>query len=296
VLSHEYIRENGIGALRDIPIAEITQQLRLSEELLDRIYDNQSRGRELHETLEDLEIQILVQGDDRYPWPLGELLGEKCPPVLFAHGNLSVLDRPGVGVCGSRHASDRALAFARDCGAELVRHGCNVIAGYAQGVDLAAHQAALDAGGTTTLVLAEGILKFQLKGPLREIVSTENTLVVSEFVPTVPWATWNAMQRNHTICGLSRAMVLVESSEKGGTFEAGKVALDSGCPLFVATYAEPAPAAAGNSYFLGRGAAPLTRTMSGEPDIGALLEAVAERRRPLAQSSGPQNDLFAGDQ
>ena len=99
------------------------------------------------------------------------------------------------------------------------------------------------------------------------------------------------MQRNHTICGLSRAMVLVESSEKGGTFAAGKAALALGCPLFVVEHPDPALSASGNLYFLSRGAVPLRRKKSGEPDIQDVLQA-AVVASSAAHPTGPQSDLF----
>jgi predicted Rossmann fold nucleotide-binding protein DprA/Smf involved in DNA uptake len=161
----------------------------------------------------------------------------------------------------------------------------NVVSGYAQGVDLAAHRGALSAGGSTTLVLAEGILHFRLKRDIKSIASDSNFVAMLEFPPTLPWSGRNAMVRNHTICGLSNAMILVESGAEGGTFECGKAALDQHCPLFVVDYEKRPDSAAGNAFFLQRGAIPLRRTRAHRANLMPVItEAVRgrSRRRPLA--------------
>ena len=85
------------------------------------------------------------------------------------------------------------------------------------------------------------------------------------------------MERNATICGLGDAMVLIETRESGGTFEAGKAALCMGVPLFVVEYAEAPVEASGNAYFLERGAIALRRTAGGKPNVRRVLELITER-------------------
>jgi predicted Rossmann fold nucleotide-binding protein DprA/Smf involved in DNA uptake len=159
----------------------------------------------------------------------------------------------------------------------LAQQQINVISGYAHGIDLAAHRAALESGGTTTVVMAEGILHFKVKGELRGLVSKDDfsrLSVVSEFPPGLSWRAHNAMVRNRTICGLSHAMVVIESGSEGGTFEAGKAALELGEPLFCVEYSETQPEAAGNPYFLRHGAQSLRRSRNGEPNLTKLLAVV----------------------
>jgi predicted Rossmann fold nucleotide-binding protein DprA/Smf involved in DNA uptake len=150
-----------------------------------------------------------------------------------------------------------------------------VVSGYAHGVDLSAHRAALEAGGTTTLVLAEGILHFRIKTDIKGLTSETNLLVVSEFLPRLPWSGRHAMARNHTICGLSNAMILVESGAEGGTFECGKAALEQKRPLFVVEYAQPPQSAEGNAFFLERGASALRRSRAGPANLEAVMAAAA---------------------
>ena len=93
---------------------------------------------------------------------------------------------------------------------------------------------------------------------------------MSEFPPEVGWQAHNAMQRNRTICGLSRALLIVESAMSGGTFASGNAALELGCPLYVIDYPVPPESALGNRHFLKRGALPVMVDANGEFDEAAL--------------------------
>jgi DNA processing protein len=104
-----------------------------------------------------------------------------------------------------------------------------VVSGYAKGVDTASHLAALDAGGTTIAVLAEGLDHFRLKKAYRELLSADSVerkmLILSQFPPAQRWSAGAAMTRNQVIVGLSQALVVVEAGETGGTLKAGETAL-----------------------------------------------------------------------
>jgi DNA protecting protein DprA len=229
---------------------------------------------ETWERLRADSVHILVLGQREYPQRLASLLLDTAPPILFALGNLDICKQRAVGFCGSRKASDKGLQVARECASLLATAGVNVVSGYAHGVDLAAHRAALESGGVTMMVLAEGIHHFRLKDQISDLISASDfsrLLVISEFSPGLPWRAHNAMTRNRTICGLSHAMIVIESGLEGGTFEAGKTALELGEPLFCVEYAEPSPAAAGNPYFLQHGASSLKRTREGKPNLSRLL-------------------------
>ena len=236
------------------------------------------------EQIERKEIAILVRGYSGYPKRLDRVLGNTAPAVLYALGNRDLFLAPGVGFCGSRKASVEGVQISRDCAGLLARQSVNVISGYAQGVDMAAHSGALEAGGTTTIVLVEGILHFRLKKDLRAISGDmSRILVVSEFPPGLPWKAHNAMTRNRTICGLADALVVVESGSEGGTFEAGKTALALKEPLFCVDHANSVPSATGNRYFLENGAVGLRRAQSGQPNLDRLLSIVEEQSKGSAQ-------------
>ncbi len=220
-------------------------------------------------------VKLLVRGTAAYPAQLEQRLGEHSPPLLYAWGNLELLNKKAVGFCGARDVSEKGLSTATDCAAQIASWGWVVVSGGARGVDTAVHNAALTNGGGTIIVLPEGILRYQLRGDLKSLVTKKNALLISEFPPHLTWSVGCAMQRNWTVCGLSDALVIIEAREAGGTFEAGKLALRLKIPLFVADYAKPAMSAVGNAYFLTRGAHALRRNVeTGRANLEALRRVV----------------------
>ena len=193
-----------------------------------------------------------------YPPAALETFGAKAPALTLL-GNRDLLNRRGIGFCGSRKASEKGMAAARDCAEQAVRRGFVVISGNAAGIDFAAHHAALAAGGTTILVLPEGIDHFRVRKGLAPEWDWERVLVISPFAPTAVWRASRAMMRNKLIIALSRAMIVVEAGEKGGTMHAGLNALKSRKPLFVINYHNVEELAPGNARLLKEGALPLMK-------------------------------------
>jgi DNA processing protein len=219
-------------------------------------------------------VRVFAKGTAQDPERILCSLGEQVPPVLFVRGEPSLFARKAVSFHGSRQASNIGLSLTRACAEELARARAHIISGYANGVDLAAHAAALSAGGVTTLVLAEGILRFRLKPELAELWDEERAVVVSEFQPRAIWSVGNAMQRNRTILGLADVAVVIESGPSGGTFAAAELALKRKLPLFVVNYRSPPPSAEGNKHLLDRGATPLRLASDGYPQVEAIIDAL----------------------
>ena len=258
----------------DTGIDVLADELHWRAELRANVHSVQEQADLLAEQIERQNIRILVRGFDPYPQKLIRLLGKDAPPVLFAKGNLALMEAKAVGFCGSRHASAKGIHVAGESARQLGEKGINVVSGYAKGVDLTAHCAALDAGGTTTIVLAEGILHFNAKREIKALLNDVNYLVVSEYSPRLPWAARNAMQRNRTIIGLSDAMIVVESGTTGGTFACAEAALELQHPLFVVEYAVPAESAGGNQQFLSQGAQPLRGDRHGRPILTKVFDTL----------------------
>ena len=220
-------------------------------------------------------IQIVGWLDEMYPKRLRRVLADQAPPVLYAWGDLSLLRIPAVGFCGARNASHQGIAAAVMIAGQVASANWVVVSGQARGVDTSAHVAALKQGGSTIIVAPEGIFSLRLRAEVRALVDSGNTLVISEFQPDARWSVANAMTRNRTIAGLSDALVVVESGTSGGTFQAGKFALSVSVPLFAVEYTDPAPSAAGNPYFVQRGAYPLRQDRAtGSVDLTHLFDEV----------------------
>jgi len=253
--------------------------------------ESRERVKRHWDELQKNNVSALSIIDPAYPDVLRRTLGDGAPVLLLCIGNLNILNLPSVGFCGSREASEKGLATARDSSTLLSRAGINIVSGFAAGVDMNAHRAALTSGGTTTVVLAEGILRFRVKKEIRDAWDETRTLVVSEFGPNLPWSVSHAMERNKTICGLSRAMVLIEARSTGGSIQAGRDSFKLGLPLFAAVYEGAPESATGNEELLSQGAKRLFKSRATDlPNVRPILEAIAGS--PEVPSL-PQVKLFA---
>jgi len=233
------------------------------------------------EELDSRGVRMLVRGYPEYPARLSRVLADEAPPVLFVAGNPALLERRAVALCGARDASEDGLRLTDEAARRLAARGTNVVGGHANGVDLTAHGGALAAGGTTTLVLAEGVLRFQAKPGLAELLGDDNFAVVSEFPPRLPWSVGNAMQRNATVCGLADVVLVIEAGQTGGTFAAAEKALALRQPLFVVEFSQPPASAVGNAILLRQGAQPLRYETGSEPDLTAVYQALEGNRAPV---------------
>ncbi len=167
-----------------------------------------------------------------YPRHLaGTLKPAKAPPVLSVAGDVSLLSSPGIAICGSRKAGALGLRFAAALGRALAERGQVVVTGLADGVDQEATNAALAAGGRVIGVSAAGLLKTPMRH--RPEVLEGRLTVISEFSPRAGWQGWMAMQRNRTIAGLSRALVIADCGSEGGTTAQFDVHRDLGFPVYI---------------------------------------------------------------
>ncbi|MCW5871839.1 MAG: DNA-processing protein DprA [Candidatus Eremiobacteraeota bacterium] len=194
---------------------------------------------------------------EQYPRQLAEALGRKAPGQLDCRGNLELLRTRAVGFSGSRRASPEGLKQADIYARQLAREGWTVVSGHASGIDVAAHRAALAAGGTTILVLPHGMDHFRLRRELQPVWDWDRALVVSTYERHDEFKPFRAIQRNAAIAGLSQGVVVFEAGNLGGTLNTGLTALKLERPLFAAVYEEMPATATGNRLLIARGARPL---------------------------------------
>ena len=151
------------------------------------------------------------------------------PPILlWFRGLLDAIRVPGVAIVGSRDASPLSVMVARRLGRDLAAAGISVVSGMARGVDAAAHEGALDAGRTIG-VLGCGIDIDYPRGhrPLADRIARTG-LILSEFEPGRQPRASHFPMRNRIISGLSRAVVVVEASERSGSLITARMALEQG--------------------------------------------------------------------
>lgn len=165
--------------------------------------------------------------DPRFPALLNCI--DDPPPVLWARGQLDVLDRRAVAVVGSRAAT----AYARDVGFrlgfELAERGAVVVSGLARGVDSAAHRGCLEGGGATIAVLGSGVDRIYPAEHDKLAANIEKQgVLVSELGPGAPPLAEHFPLRNRIISGISLSVVVVEASEKSGSLITGRCAMEQG--------------------------------------------------------------------
>jgi len=267
--------EHGDG-LEDMMQSDVllTQAIGLRHTLAENVVRSRDNALRLNDELKDQKVSLVWLGHKDYPRDALETLGRKAPPYLFLKGNRELLRTTGVGFCGSRKASAKGLLISTECAEDLAHRGICVVSGYANGVDVSAHMSALKSSGSTIFVLAEGILQCKEKAGFDEVLSPSNGLFVSQFPPKATWFATNAMQRNSTIIALSRAMVVIEAGESGGSIAAGRAALELHKPLFVVDYATPPPSAAGNRLLLQDGGHRLRMGTRRRPNLKPLMSTI----------------------
>lgn len=276
----------------DLDAVRIENDFKVKPEIITRIKATLDSMPGLYADLVEEKYGFIDYFDNYYPDLLRTTLQDDAPPYLFYKGNIDLLKSTGVGFCGSRKASELALKVAYDTAQELSKKGISVISGYASGVDLAAHEAALDAGGNTIAVLSYGINKFEVRKRLRGKISNNNFLALSHVDPNLKFAGNIAMDRNKIIVGLSKALIVLEAGMRSGTLDAGISALKYEKPLFTALYRDMYEFREGNEYFLKRGAHPLKMNRkTNKPNVDDIVNFISEHEKDI-ESKQPKDFLF----
>jgi len=180
--------------------------------------------------LRSRDIECLTASAPGYPPRLAELAD---PPlaVFVAGSRLDLLapEGPSVAIVGSRRGADAARRLAHDLAAGAAAAGVTVVSGLALGVDAAAHEGALAAGGPTLAVLGTGpdVAYPRTNACLFNRVR-EAGLLVSEYPPGTPPAPWRFPARNRLIAALADATLVVEAAERSGALITADMALDLG--------------------------------------------------------------------
>ena len=182
--------------------------------------------------LEEPMHHLLAWDDPAYPALLAEL--SDAPPLLFVAGDVALLERPQLAMVGSRRASKPGLDTARAFARSLAGGGFVITSGLALGIDGAAHDGALEAGGDTVAVLGTGLEHLYPRrhlGLARRIVEQGGALV-SELPLRCPPQAANFPRRNRIISGLSLGVLVVEASPSSGSLITARLAAEQGREVY----------------------------------------------------------------
>lgn len=155
------------------------------------------------------------------------------PAALFVAGDPALLLGAQVAVVGARSASAAGLTLARDFAATLSRSGLTITSGMADGIDGAAHAAALRAGGTTIAVVGTGPdVVYPRKHRELAISIADRGAIVSEFPPGVEARPGHFPQRNRIIAGLALGTLVIEAGVQSGSLITARLAAEAGREVF----------------------------------------------------------------
>jgi len=156
-------------------------------------------------------IQPITRATETYPLIVRKRLGADAPGVLWARGDLSLLNTPAISLVGSRELRQENRIFAEEVGRQAARQGLTLVSGNARGADKAAQNACLKAGGRVISVVADSLLSHKPK---------ENVLYLSENSFDEEFSAQRALSRNRVIHTLGRITFVAQSDlHKGGTWD-----------------------------------------------------------------------------
>lgn len=179
----------------------------------------------------DVGAELITIHDPRYPQRLREIFD---PPIsLFALGRVDLLPSHSIAVVGTRRPTPYGVAAAERLSTDLARAGLTIVSGLAAGIDTAAHNAALKAGGDTIAVFGCGVdvLYPANNRKLYEEIRQKG-LLISEFPMGAPAYPQNFPIRNRIVSGLSAGVLIVEGAQHSGSAITAKLAMDQGREVF----------------------------------------------------------------
>jgi DNA processing protein len=235
----------------------------------------------------EFDVRIVFLGDDDYP---ANLAATETPPrILYVRGTLQKEENQRIlAIVGSRQCTAYGKKVAERMAYDLAQAGWTVVSGLARGIDGAAHKGALQAGGRTIAVLANGLSTVyppehkELAGQIKD-----SGALVTEFqMRTDPLAVLFPT-RNRIISGLSRAVVIVEANPKSGALITARLALEQGREVF----AVPGPvdnlASAGTLQLLRDGVRLVRNARDLLEDLQGISPLVAADETSPAQEETP---------
>lgn len=224
----------------------------------------------------DHEHHFLITGDDPLFPPLLKRIPDP-PAALFAVGDPTCLVCPQVAIVGSRNATPGGLDHARSFGATLARSGFVITSGLAAGVDGAAHQGCLDAGGRTIAVAGTGldqVYPARHRDLARRIAG--QGVLISQFPPGVGPLAGNFPARNRVISGMSLGTLVIEAGLRSGSLITARLASEQGRNVFAVPGSVHNPQARGCHRLIREGAKLVETAEEVAEDLAPLARQLAE--------------------
>jgi DNA processing protein len=243
-------------------------------------------------TWERLGVQAALVGDPAYPSQLAAGWPATPGPTLLSWLGQPPVDAPTVAVVGARRATGYGTGVASWLAATVARAGVHVVSGGARGIDAAAHRAALEEPGGTSVVLGCGHAvgyprDHAAPGGLFDQVLDHGGSLLSEQLPDAPPHAGNVRARNRIVAGLSHAVVVVEGGSRSGALLTASAAADRGVPVLAVPGDVRAPGSVAPHELLAEGAAPCRGPGDLLETLGTTTARGGERQDATGDASVP---------
>jgi DNA processing protein len=236
------------------------------------------------ELAEKLGVWIIHLEDPRYPPVLKQIYDP--PPILYIKGTLTKQDNLAISIVGTRRCSlygqEQASQFAHFLGSA----GFTVVSGMARGVDTAAHQGALSAGGRTIAVQGCGLKSIfpPENKRLFELIS-ESGACISELPLQYEPLSENFPPRNRIIAGLSLGTIVIEAGLRSGALITARAALESNREVMAVPGKIDSPLSKGTHQLIKQGARLIESTEDVMDALGYIGEQMKSHVRTAVEES-----------
>ena len=168
-----------------------------------------------------IEVQYFL--DKKYPQKLKHCVD--APILLFKKGNFNLENQPIISIVGTRNITSYGRVFCENLISELKVYNPIIVSGFAYGVDICAHKAALSNNLQTIGVLAHGFEEMYPKSHKKYVIEIQNNGgFLTDFWHNDTLQRENFLKRNRIVAGISEATIIIESAEKGGSLVTADIA------------------------------------------------------------------------
>ena len=210
-------------------ILENKEGILSKDEVLKLAKNHDSRA--LDSAIEKSGIQIITIFSEKYPKSLADL--PEKPLILYAKGDLSLLDETCIGIVGTRMPSNYGKLVTEKFAKKLAESGFVIVSGLCYGVDEIAHKGALEAGGKTVAIIGSGFNHIYpaTNGALAKEIADKG-LLLSEYPPSFVAKKYTFPRRNQIVAGVCKGILITEAGFKSGTIHTKEFALEYGRDVF----------------------------------------------------------------
>jgi len=176
-------------------------------------------------------INVSFFQDENYPERLKHCIDS--PVLIFSAGNINLKNKKIISIVGTRQITSYGMEFCKKLIEDLAPLDPVIVSGFAYGVDIVAHQLAMDNNLQTIGVLAHGLNQIYPKNHKKYVAAIEqNGGFITEFWSSSNPDKENFVRRNRIVAGMTEATIVIESADRGGSLITANLASDYNRDVF----------------------------------------------------------------